>query len=58
MDVQTVFGESVELELKPGGKKIEVTDENKVEYMELQLKYRMLDSINPQLTALLKGSNH
>ena len=52
---EEIFGENVAKELKPGGSNIEVTDENKYEYMELQLKYRMLDSINSQLTALLKG---
>ena len=52
---EEIFGENVTKDLKPGGSEIEVDDSNKFEYMELQLKYRMLDSINPQLTALLKG---
>lgn len=43
------------LELKPGGNSLDVTDENKMEYLALVLRYRMLDSVAPQLTALLKG---
>ncbi|GMF11562.1 unnamed protein product [Phytophthora lilii] len=51
--IQTPSGETVEL--KPGGDDIDVTDENKMEYLSLVLRYRMLDSVADQLTALLKG---
>ncbi|KAG6611519.1 putative HECT E3 ubiquitin ligase [Phytophthora cinnamomi] len=51
--IQTPSGETVEL--KPGGSNIDVTDENKMEYLSLVLRYRMLDSVSDQLTALLKG---
>ncbi|KAF4325588.1 hypothetical protein BBO99_00000353 [Phytophthora kernoviae] len=51
--IQTPSGETVEL--KPGGNNIDVTDENKMEYLSLVLRYRMLDSVAEQLTALLKG---
>ncbi|KAL4170861.1 hypothetical protein KRP22_008964 [Phytophthora ramorum] len=51
--IQTPSGETVEL--KPGGESIDVTDENKMEYLSLVLRYRMLDSVAEQLTALLKG---
>ncbi|KAI9912290.1 hypothetical protein PsorP6_008993 [Peronosclerospora sorghi] len=51
--IQTPSGETVEL--KPGGNEIDVTDENKIEYLTLVLRYRMLDSVSRQLTALLKG---
>lgn len=51
--IQTPSGEMVEL--KPGGEDIDVTDENKMEYLSLVLRYRMLDSVADQLTALLKG---
>lgn len=49
------FGEKVVTELKPGGAKIALTDENKTDYLRLMLKYRMLDSIKDQLWHLLKG---
>ena len=55
---EDIFGEKVTKELKSGGNDVEVNDNNKYEYIELQLKYRMLDSINQQLTALLKGKNY
>ncbi|CAI5730513.1 unnamed protein product [Peronospora destructor] len=51
--IQTPSGDTVEL--KPGGVNIDVTDENKIEYLSLVLRYRMLDSVAEQLTALLKG---
>ncbi|KAK1947179.1 E3 ubiquitin-protein ligase SMURF1 [Phytophthora citrophthora] len=51
--IQTPSGATVEL--KPGGENIDVTDENKMEYLSLVLRYRMLDSVADQLTALLKG---
>ncbi|CAI5714766.1 unnamed protein product [Hyaloperonospora brassicae] len=51
--IQTPLGETVEL--KPGGSNIDVTDENKMDYLSLVLRYRMLDSVAGQLTALLKG---
>jgi hypothetical protein len=38
-----------------GGAGIPVTDANKEEYLRLRLQSRMLDSIKPQLEALLKG---
>ncbi|TDH68611.1 hypothetical protein CCR75_000958 [Bremia lactucae] len=51
--IQTPSGEMVEL--KPGGNDLDVTDVNKMEYLSLVLRYRMLDSVADPLTALLKG---
>lgn len=51
--VQTDSGEMVEL--KPGGDDIDVTDENKMEYLALMLRYRMLGSVADQLSAMLSG---
>lgn len=51
--VQTPEGDIVDL--KPNGRDIDVTDENKAEYLSLVLQYRMLDSVSHQLTALLSG---
>lgn len=44
-----------EVELVEGGAEIEVTEDNLPEYLEANLKYRMLDRIRPQLTELLLG---
>ncbi|GLD94167.1 hypothetical protein PINS_up002778 [Pythium insidiosum] len=43
------------VDLKPGGRDIDVTDENKLEYLALVLRYRMLDAVAEQLSALLSG---
>lgn len=43
------------MELKPDGASIELNDKNKQEYLNLVLKYYMLDSINEQLAAFLNG---
>jgi hypothetical protein len=32
-----------------------LSDENKEEYLELRLRHRVLDSVQPQLEALLRG---
>lgn len=53
--LQDHFGEQVSIELKKGGASIVLTEENKVEYLQLMLKYRMLDSIKDQLWYFLKG---
>uniref|UniRef100_K3WHW1 HECT-type E3 ubiquitin transferase n=1 Tax=Globisporangium ultimum (strain ATCC 200006 / CBS 805.95 / DAOM BR144) TaxID=431595 RepID=K3WHW1_GLOUD len=43
------------IELKPNGNDIDVTDENKMEYLALMLRYRMLGSVAEPLTAMLAG---
>ncbi|KDO18096.1 hypothetical protein SPRG_16536 [Saprolegnia parasitica CBS 223.65] len=43
------------IELKPNGASIPVTDANKDEYLNLLLKHYMFDSVQDQITALLKG---
>ncbi|KDO22468.1 hypothetical protein SPRG_12751 [Saprolegnia parasitica CBS 223.65] len=43
------------IELKPNGASIPVTDANKDEYLILLLKHYMFDSVQDQITALLKG---
>lgn len=43
------------IELKPGGAEIDVTDENKMEYLALMLRHRMLGSVADQLSAMLMG---
>jgi len=51
----SVFGDNQEIELKPGGKNIEVTNENKDEFLELRLKHLCMDRVGPQLFNLLVG---
>ncbi|KAL6928380.1 NEDD4 E3 ubiquitin-protein ligase [Hanseniaspora valbyensis] len=52
-----VFGEIVQVELKPGGKDIEVTDENKKEYIELFTQWKISDRVSAQLKAFMDGFN-
>ncbi|KAJ3530773.1 hypothetical protein NMY22_g8432 [Coprinellus aureogranulatus] len=49
------FGELVELELKPGGKDIEVTEENKKEYVDLVVEYRISKRVKEQFDAFMDG---
>jgi len=43
------------VELKLGGSEIDVTNENKFEYLQLKMKHMMLGSVATQLRFLLKG---
>jgi hypothetical protein len=43
------------VELKPGGASVAVTPSNKREYVDLMLRWRLLDSVAPQLAWLLRG---
>eukprot|EP00549_Striatella_unipunctata_P018746 CAMPEP_0118725672 /NCGR_PEP_ID=MMETSP0800-20121206/33270_1 /TAXON_ID=210618 ORGANISM="Striatella unipunctata, Strain CCMP2910" /NCGR_SAMPLE_ID=MMETSP0800 /ASSEMBLY_ACC=CAM_ASM_000638 /LENGTH=680 /DNA_ID=CAMNT_0006634397 /DNA_START=78 /DNA_END=2120 /DNA_ORIENTATION=+ len=50
-----VMGTREEVELVPGGANVEVTNENFPEYLEANLKYRMMDRVKDQLNELLLG---
>jgi len=50
-----IMDQKEEVELVKGGKDIEVTNDNYLEYLEAVLKYRMLDRVRPQLNELLLG---
>ncbi|XP_071135977.1 E3 ubiquitin-protein ligase HACE1-like isoform X1 [Mytilus edulis] len=50
-----VFGVMQEVELKPGGSKITVTEENKTEYAQLVTELRMTRAIQPQINSFLSG---
>jgi hypothetical protein len=52
---EEVLGEIISTPLKPGGDEIDVTDDNKLEYVALRLRHRLLGSIAPQLARLLAG---
>lgn len=51
------FGEAKELELKPGGAEIEVTDANKQEYVELKAQWRLRRGVQEQTDAFMEGFN-
>ena len=51
------FGELVTVDLKPGGRDIEVTDENKKEYIELYTQWKIVDRIQEQFKAFMDGFN-
>jgi E3 ubiquitin-protein ligase HUWE1 len=49
------FGKKETVELKPGGTKIPVTNDNKTEYVNLIAKHRMTNAIEAQVKAFLEG---
>lgn len=49
------FGEKVEIELKAGGKDIDVTNENKAEYIELLTDWRINKRTRDQMNAFNRG---
>lgn len=51
------FGQLQVHELKPNGKEIPVTEENKREYVRLYVNYRFMRGIEQQFLALQKGFN-
>merc|ERR1711939_901611 len=51
------FGEVVDVELKPGGKDIEVTEENKAEYVDLITEWRIQRRVDEQFKSFLSGFN-
>uniref|UniRef100_A0A3Q2PAQ4 HECT-type E3 ubiquitin transferase n=1 Tax=Fundulus heteroclitus TaxID=8078 RepID=A0A3Q2PAQ4_FUNHE len=51
------YGEIIQHELKPNGKSIPVTQDNKKEYVRLYVNWRFLRGIEAQFLALQKGFN-
>lgn len=49
------LGETIIVQLKPGGLDIPVTEENKHEYVDLVVNYHLKGKIQAQYDALLKG---
>ncbi|KAF2004832.1 HECT-domain-containing protein [Amniculicola lignicola CBS 123094] len=49
------FGETVSIELKPGGEEIEVTNENKKEYVDLITEWRIQKRVEEQFQAFVSG---
>ena len=53
--IQDNFGSKETIELVPGGKKIEVTEKNKKDYVEAVAKWRLHGSVKDQLDAISRG---
>ncbi|KAL8822034.1 MAG: hypothetical protein Q9223_000025 [Gallowayella weberi] len=51
------FGETRQIELKPGGADIELTNENKAEYVELMTEWRIQKRVEEQFNAFIAGFN-
>merc|ERR1711933_446701 len=49
------LGDRMDIPLIPGGETMEVTSESLSEYLEANLKYRMLNRCKPQITELMLG---
>ncbi|TFK42897.1 hypothetical protein BDQ12DRAFT_644804 [Crucibulum laeve] len=49
------FGEMVTIELKPGGEDVPVTEDNKKEYVELVVEYRISKRVKEQFEAFMSG---
>jgi E3 ubiquitin-protein ligase NEDD4 len=49
------FGELVTIELKPDGENLTVTEENKQEYVDLLVEYRIVKRVQEQFAAFLEG---
>lgn len=49
------FGEMVTVELKPGGEDVPVTEENKKEYVEHVVEYRIAKRVKEQFDAFMSG---
>ena len=54
---EEIFGERVEVDLKPNGKDIEVTEANKHEYVELITEWRISKRVEEQFKAFIDGFN-
>ncbi|KAI9851482.1 MAG: hypothetical protein M1838_003557 [Thelocarpon superellum] len=51
------FGEQLEIDLKPGGRDIPVTNENKKEYIDLLIEWRIQKRVEEQFNAFITGFN-
>ncbi|XP_037901463.1 E3 ubiquitin-protein ligase Nedd-4 isoform X2 [Glossina fuscipes] len=52
---EDIFGQKSQHELKPGGANIEVTNENKDEYIKLVIEWRFVARVKEQMTSFLDG---
>jgi E3 ubiquitin-protein ligase NEDD4 len=49
------FGEMVTIELKPGGTDIEVSEDNKADYVDAVVEYRISKRVKEQFEAFMSG---
>ena len=49
------FGEMVTIDLKPGGADVAVTEENKKEYVDFVVEYRISKRVKDQFDAFMSG---
>ncbi|KAJ3176920.1 hypothetical protein HK101_010335 [Irineochytrium annulatum] len=52
-----VFGELTTIDLKPGGREIEVTNQNKAEYVDLAVVWKIKSRVDEQFRAFHQGFN-
>jgi E3 ubiquitin-protein ligase HUWE1 len=50
-----VFGEEKTVDLVPNGRDIEVTEENKHEYVQRVVEYKLIGSVKEQMDHFLQG---
>ena len=55
--VEKRFGETVTIDLKPGGADIAITEENKKEYVDLMVEYYISKRVEDQFDAFISGFN-
>lgn len=49
------YGEHKVIDLKPNGSNIDVTEKNKIEYVERMINYKLKDSVKEQMDNLIQG---
>jgi len=54
---EEIFGQVTERELIPGGKEIEVTEQNKQEYVDQMVRWRVERGVAEQTESIVKGFN-
>ncbi|PAV77310.1 hypothetical protein WR25_21113 [Diploscapter pachys] len=52
---ESIFGETVTVDLIPTGSKVRVTEENKESYIESVIQWRFVKRVEPQMRQILKG---
>jgi len=50
-----IFGEQVQKELLPGGADMDVTEENKMDYIERVIKWRFVSRVQDQMNSFMEG---
>ncbi len=56
-ETRDYFGQTIEQEIIPGGKNIDVTEENKHDYVQKMAYHKLYGSVKRQVDAFLEGFN-